>query len=121
MDCLFCKIIKGDIPSYKVYEEEKVLVFLDISPKANGHLLIIPKEHFKDIDDIDSLNYMLDVIRQMKNLLEKVLGIDGLTIIQNNGSAQDVKHFHIHLVPCYKFENPLKDVKDIYEILKKAL
>ena len=54
MDCLFCKIIKGDIPCYKIYENEFVFAFLDINPDSNGHTLIIPKEHFTDIDDIDS-------------------------------------------------------------------
>lgn len=120
MNCVFCKIINGDIPSYTIYEDEIVKVFLDINPDCNGHTLIIPKKHFVNIDDIDNntLNHIFNITRKIKNILENKLNIDGLTLIQNNGDVQEVKHYHLHLKPFYKKKQPLKDVKEIYEILK---
>lgn len=129
MDCLFCKIIKGDIPCYKIYENEFVFAFLDINPDSNGHTLIIPKEHFTDIDDIDSntLNEIFKAAKIVKKLLEEKLNCDGLSLLQNNGCVQEVKHFHLHLKPQYKDKVSLeivkhneyiKDVKEIYELFK---
>ena len=101
-DCLFCKIIDGIIPSYTVYEDDKVKVFLDINPNNDGHLLVIPKEHkanLYEMDD-DTLIYMLNIIREkLKPILSDKLNIDGLTISQNNDYGQEVKHFHIHVIP----------------------
>lgn len=121
MDCIFCKIINGDIPSYKIYEDDYVLCFLDINPDSNGHSLIIPKKHFKDLDEIDNdtLSHIMDVARKIKKLLEDKLNIDGLTLIQNNGDVQEVKHYHLHLKPYYKNKMGLLSVKDVYNIITK--
>ncbi len=120
MDCIFCKIINKEIPSYNIYEDDLVYCFLDINPDSNGHTLIVPKKHYKDIDDIDTttLNHIFEVTKIIKKKLETKLNIDGLTLIQNNGLIQEVKHFHLHLKPYYK-DNKINDVKEIYEILKK--
>ena len=124
-DCLFCKIIDGSIPSYTVYEDDKVKVFLDINPNNDGHLLVIPKEHkanLYEMDD-DTLIYMLNIIREkLKPILSDKLNIDGLTISQNNDYGQEVKHFHIHVIPRYKNDKfPLASdcskVEDIYHKL----
>lgn len=119
MDCLFCKIINGDIPSYKIYEDDIVLCFLDINPDSNGHTLLIPKKHYLDIDDIplDTLTHIFKIAKKLKLELEEKLQCDGVTFVQNNGQIQEVKHFHLHLKPYYK-NNDIKDVKEIYEILK---
>lgn len=121
MDCIFCKIIDGEISSYTIYEDEIVKVFLDIHPDTNGHVLIIPKKHYLDIMDIDTntLCHILDVAKKIGKLLEEKLNIKGLTLIQNNGSAQLIKHFHLHLKPCYGEEKELKPVEEIYNILTK--
>jgi histidine triad (HIT) family protein len=122
MDCIFCKIINGSIPSYTVYEDDLVKVFLDIHPHANGHMLVIPKKHYTDILDIDKdiLVYTYKKIApKMYKLLEDKLNIDGLIIGQNNGIAQDVKHYHVHLIPKYKNEQKMMDVKEVYESLTK--
>ena len=121
MDCIFCKIVNGDIPSYTIYEDDIVKCFLDINPDANGHTLIISKKHFKDINDIDNetLISIFDTARKIKSLLEEKLNIDGLTLIQNNGEIQEVKHYHLHLKPYYKENQELKNVEEIYNILKK--
>ena len=120
-DCLFCKIASGDIPSYKIYEDEVVIAFLDINPDSNGHTLIIPKEHYLDLNDIevDTLTRILKTAKDLKIKLESKLNCDGLTLIQNNGDIQEVKHFHLHLKPYYK-DNNIKDIKEIYEILKDS-
>ena len=120
MDCLFCKIIKGSIPSYKVYEDDLVLAFLDIKPEQVGHTLIIPKKHFKDIDDIetDTLNHIFVVAKDLKAKITSKLNCDGVTLMQNNGCAQEVKHFHLHLIPKYKSEKTLS-VEDTYNLIIK--
>jgi len=121
MDCIFCKIIEGKIPSYTIFEDEIVKVFLDIHPLTNGHCLIIPKKHYLDLDEIDNdtLIHIMDVARYIKKLLEAKLNIDGITLIQNNGEVQDVKHYHLHLKPHYKEKQQLLDVVDIYNKLKE--
>ena len=122
IDCLFCKIIDGSIPSYTVYEDDKVKAILDINPNNDGHLLVIPKEHkanLYEMDD-DTLIYMLNIIREkLKPILSDKLNIDGLTISQNNDYGQEVKHFHIHVIPRYKNDKfPLASncskVEDVY-------
>ena len=121
MDCIFCKIINGDIPSYTIYEDDIVKVFLDNSPDTNGHMLVVPKKHTLDILSIDNetLIHIIEVARKMEKLLREKLHIDGVTLIQNNGDIQLVKHFHLHLKPYYNEEQKLKDIKEIYEILTK--
>ena len=104
-DCLFCKIINNEIPSSTVYEDDLIKVFLDINPTTNGHMLIIPKKHHVNIMDIDEdiVSHALKVIREkLYPMLKKNLGCDGLTIVQNNEYGQEVKHYHIHLIPRYQ-------------------
>ena len=120
MDCIFCKIINGDIPSYKIYEDEIVYAFLDINPMAPGHILIIPKKHYLDLSTIDNdtLIKIMDCARVLRKRLENKLNIDGLTLIQNNGDVQEVKHFHLHLKPYYKNE-PKLNIEEVYNIIKE--
>ena len=118
MDCIFCKIINGDIPSYTLYEDEVVKVFLDVNPLANGHALIVPKKHYTDLFDIDNntLMHILEVAKKMDNLFKEKLGSEGLTLIQNNGLPQEVKHFHLPLKPAYSGKDRLElvNVEDVY-------
>lgn len=120
MDCIFCKIIKGEIPCYKVYEDDLVLAFLDVNPKTNGHTLIIPKQHTLDLTSIDNntLLHIMEVARKLSKILEEKLDSVGITLIQNNGAPQEVKHFHLHLIPTYKEEQPIKDIADIHKKIK---
>lgn len=119
MDCLFCKIINNEIPSYKIYEDDVVIAFLDINPDSVGHTLVIPKKHYLDLDDIDidTLKHIMNVAKKLKKRIEEKLNCNGLTLIQNNGDIQEVKHFHLHLKPFYK-NNKNKTLKDVYELLK---
>ena len=130
MDCLFCKIANGEIPSFKIYEDDIVLAFLDINPDSDGHTLIIPKNHFENLDDIDleTLNHIYKVAKNIKKLLEHKLGCEGMSLMQNNGFVQEIKHYHLHLKPYYKdrkntelVKHPefISDPKDIYEKIKE--
>ena len=105
-DCIFCKIAKGEIPSAKIYENEKVFAFLDIAPMNKGHALIVPKEHHKDLLDMPD-NLLLEVMKAAKKVAKaivKAVGADGFNIGQNNGraSGQAVMHYHIHIIPRFE-------------------
>ena len=119
-DCIFCKIINGEIPSKKVYEDDKLYVFLDLNQDCPGHCLIVPKVHYINLCDIptDLLNHILNVANILYKDFESKLKCDGLTLLQNNGCAQDVKHFHLHLLPKY-INKPKLSIDEIYEILKQ--
>ena len=124
-DCLFCKIANGDIPSKTIYEDELVRVFLDINPVSDGHCLIIPKKHYENFLDVEDeiLTHSREVAKKVYELLKEKLNIDGLTIVQNNMYGQEVKHYHIHLIPRYKDDEiemkRQKDKLDIDEIFNK--
>lgn len=101
MDCLFCEIIKGAIPTKKVYEDEKVLAFYDINPQAKIHVLVVPKLHIPSANELNAENCgaVADVFAAVPKIAEK-LGIDSYRIINNCGEAagQTVKHLHFHLL-----------------------
>ncbi|OGG53369.1 HIT family hydrolase [Candidatus Kaiserbacteria bacterium RIFCSPHIGHO2_01_FULL_53_29] len=105
-DCLFCKIIRGEIPSFKVYEDEKTLAFLDISPVNPGHTLVIPKNHSKNIFDISEEDWVSvgKAVRTLASAVEKAVGADGININMNNrpDAGQLVDHTHVHLIPRKK-------------------
>ena len=125
MDCIFCKIINNEIPSYTLYEDDIVKVFLDISPSTNGHCLIIPKKHYTNLVDIDmeTLNHINKTAKEMYALLKEKLNCDGLTISQNNDYGQEVKHYHMHITPRYKKDGlehnyNKKELRPLEEIFK---
>ena len=101
--CIFCKIVNGEIPSNKVYEDEKYLAFNDINPKAPVHILIIPKQHIAYLADLDdTTKHIMGDMTLIANKIAKKLGIDktGYSILINNGpdSGQEVFHIHMHLL-----------------------
>ncbi len=105
MDCIFCKIVAGEIPSYKIYEDDNVLAFLDITQGTKGHTLIIPKKHIKNVYDLDeeTIVNVFKVVPKIAKALKKSFSPIGLNIINNNDQPlQSVFHFHIHLIPRYK-------------------
>ena len=116
MTDIFCKIIKGEIPSYTCYEDEYVKCFLDVNPVSNGHALIIPNKHFVDATDIES-KYVLKIFETAKKVMlqiSKNLKPDGFRLTQNNGNVQDVKHYHLHIIPTYKNKQDKLSVEEIY-------
>ena len=105
MDCIFCKILNGEIPSYKVYEDDNVLAFLDITQGTKGHTLIIPKNHVKNVYELDkkTAEDIFRVVPNIANALKKAFNPIGLNIVNNNDKPlQSVFHFHIHLIPRYE-------------------
>lgn len=103
-DCIFCKIINGDIPSQKVYEDDDVYAFLDITPSTKGHTLVIPKKHHEDIYSMpaDVSSALFAKIPMLANALKDTFQPIGLNIINNNQKPyQSVFHYHIHLIPRY--------------------
>ncbi len=105
-DCIFCKLANGDIPTRKVYEDEEFTVIMDAAPATKGHCLILPKEHFANIYEIDgeTAGKAFKLAKRMAEQLTQKLSCDGFNIVQNNGetAGQSVFHFHIHLIPRYK-------------------
>lgn len=129
MDCIFCKIMNNEIPSYTLYEDKIVKVILDINPSTNGDCMVIPKKHIENINDIDDDTYMhiFRITKKMYPILTKKLSCKGLTLVQNNGLGQDIKHYHLHLTPRYENDNVMHqfnkeiliDIKKIHEQITK--
>ena len=105
-NCIFCKIIGGEIPSNTIYEDDEFKVILDASPASKGHALILPKEHYADIYEIDekTAGHAMQLAKKLAKHMTDVLKCDGFNIVQNNHeiAGQTVLHFHMHLIPRYK-------------------
>jgi histidine triad (HIT) family protein len=105
-DCIFCKIIAGEIPSEKVYEDEHVYAFLDIKPVNPGHVLLIPKAHYADLFEMpdETIELMAKILKKLAQAVKTSLQPDGINIGMNNGSAagQLIFHAHMHIMPRLK-------------------
>ena len=102
-DCLFCKIVAGEIPATKVHEDDRTIAFMDINPVVRGHLLVVPKAHSRDLTDIDPED-LAATMRTAQELVRKAmrgLGAEGANVVNNCGApaGQTVFHFHVHVVP----------------------
>ncbi len=130
-DCIFCKIIAQEIPSTVVYEDDDVLVFMDIAPIIKGHALVVPKKHYDPVTETPD-----DVLAKLHSIAKRVaqaqmngLGADGVNIMQNNGTAagQEVAHIHVHVIPRFNGDghhwnwNPKKynDFDEMAELAEK--
>ena len=106
MDCIFCKIVAGEMDAAKVYEDADVLAFMDVFPMTKGHCLVIPKQHVENIHDIaeESLKNISSVSQKISRKIKDNLGADGIRISQSNGKAagQEVMHYHLHIIPRYE-------------------
>ncbi|WP_332631147.1 HIT family protein [Halalkalibacter flavus] len=104
-NCIFCKIVQGEIPAAKVYEDEHVLAFIDISQVTKGHTLVIPKAHHQDLFDLteESSKRIFAVVPKIAKAIKQTYQAEGLNIVNNNGelAGQTVYHFHVHLIPRY--------------------
>ncbi len=105
-NCIFCKIIAGDIPSMRVYEDEDCIAILDINPAAPGHTLVIPKKHYQDLFEMDEAmaGKLMMVAQEIGKRQMERLGAPGVNLVQNNGASagQTVLHFHLHVIPRYE-------------------
>jgi histidine triad (HIT) family protein len=119
-DCIFCKIIRGELPSYKVYEDDTTLAFLDIHPVNPGHALVIPKKHASNIFEISAEDWgtVQETVRKVAIALEQATGADGVNLMMNNRehAGQVVDHAHVHLIPRFKGDGlklwPHKEYKE---------
>lgn len=102
-DCIFCKIIAGEIPSFKLYENDATLAFMDINPASDGHALVIPKEHARDVHAVSEESIANTVItaKKIASAVEQTVAPGGINLVQCNGEAagQSVFHFHMHVLP----------------------
>ncbi len=136
MDCVFCKIINGEIPSEKVYENDKVYAFMDINPLNDGHVLIVPKSHAGTIHEIgeDDFLAVMSATHKLAAAVRKALNPDGINLMQLNGKAanQVVPHLHVHIVPRWSGDGltisqweivsgNLEKVKSVAEQIKNSL
>ena len=128
-DCIFCQIADKKIPSQILFENDTNLAFLDIFPISNGHTIVIPKNHYNNLEDIPSgeLTDLFKVVKKLSNKIYEKLKIDGYNILQNNFSAagQIIKHFHVHIIPRRrgdgKFQLLIPREQSKEEELKKTL
>lgn len=104
-DCIFCKIVSGEIPSRKLYEDDDFIVIMDLNPTSKGHSLIIPKEHYANLYELDEdlAAKAMKLAKKMAAKMTDILGCDGFNLLQNNGecAGQTIFHFHLHLIPRY--------------------
>lgn len=120
-ECIFCKIMNGEIPSKVVYEDDKVKAIMDINPVVDGHVLVIPKEHVTDYTEMNDelVCHISKVAKDLGKRIMTKLNSKGLTMTVNYGDAQEVKHYHLHLLPDYHISKASKDVNEVYDILKE--
>ena len=131
MDCVFCKIVSGDIPSFKVYEDAYTLVFMDIAKDVDGHMVAIPKNHVKSILDCDSktLGHLMASVKKVANHCIDVCGYDGVNLLNasDESAGQSVPHFHIHIIPRRsgdnidawpKFEGAYHEIGELFQKLR---
>ena len=106
LDCVFCKIVAGEIPSFTLFEDEATLAFMDINPANEGHALVIPKEHAVDLYALsdETLARTVVIAKKVAGAISRTLNPDGLNLVQCNGpaAAQSVMHFHVHVLPRVK-------------------
>lgn len=105
-NCIFCKIANGEIPSSTIYEDEDFRVFLDLGPAARGHALLVPKEHYANLYELEDglCSRIFPLAKKLAIHMKEILHCDGFNIMQNNGpvAGQTVFHFHLHLIPRYE-------------------
>lgn len=105
-NCIFCKILAGEIPSTAVYEDDDFKAILDVNPAARGHVIILPKNHAANIYELpdEDVSKIMVVAKKIATAIEKAYHCDGVNILQNNGEAagQTVFHLHVHVIPRFK-------------------
>ena len=122
MDCLFCKMVEGSIPSKKIYEDGICFAILDLHPSSDGHTLVIPKKHITDMMELDddTLTHIYNVAKKLSPTLMEKMNAQALSLRVNYGSSQEIKHFHLHVLPNYGIKKPTISQSDAYEILKDS-
>jgi len=118
-DCIFCKIVNGEIPCAEVYSDDKILAFLDIAPISRGHTLVIPKKHYENLWEVpvDLGNELIKVMQKVGRAVMKVTGAGGLNVVMNNypAAGQVIPHAHWHLIPRFEGDGLFKIVQGKYD------
>ena len=131
-DCIFCRIGSGIQPCLKIFEDENAIAFMDIAKDVDGHILVIPKEHYKNILDCETLSATINMVKLVSNHLVDNCGYDGVDILNANdeSAGQSLPHFHIHIIPrCYndglggigewpQFPGAKQELKTMYERIR---
>src|SRR5574344_886438 len=119
-NCIFCKIINGNSPCKKVYEDDLIIGIMDIEPYCDGHVLLIPKKHYEDMMELDSkiLQHINDVAKNLTPMIMQKLNKHSMTVSYNYGNKQKVKHFHVHLLPNID-DDKTESIDNIYNKLMK--
>lgn len=120
MNCLFCDMVAGNVPIYKLYEDDFCIVILDAFPTVDGHTLIIPKKHYEDVTELDEeiVLHMYHVAKKLSKSLMEKLEVTSLSMAVNYGDAQKIKHFHLHLLPNLdKHKKPKMKPEEMYVFL----
>ena len=104
IDCIFCKMVNGEIPSNLIYQDEIIMCFLDIEPINEGHVLIIPKKHYLDADEIPTeiLLAIMELSKKIVRVIKERYFPDGYSIMQNGGEFNNIGHYHMHIFPIYR-------------------
>ena len=136
MECIFCKIIAGEIPAVTVLDEEPVLAFMDINPSSPGHMLVVPKKHAENIFEISEtdLAAVMKAVKRCATAVKEALKAEGVTVLQLNGKASDqiVPHLHIHIIPRWQNDGlpmstwemkpgDMEEIKDIAQKVKEHI
>lgn len=118
-DCLFCKIIKNEVESKKIYEDDKVIAILDAYPDVDGHTLIIPKKHYNDFNDLDDeiLLHINKIAKKLVPMLMDKFNATGFALINNYGDRQIIKHYHLHLLPDYMKKKATMSNTEAFKII----
>ena len=123
MDCVFCKIIDGEIPAKKVYEDDFCVAILDLGTTTNGHTLIIPKKHYANFTELDNdaLTKLQERAQKVSDTLMNKLDVTGTSLLFNYGTSISVPHFHLHLLPDFKYGQIKGDktIDEVFEIISK--
>ena len=130
-DCVFCRIAAGEVQGLRVFEDEKTLAFMDIAKDVDGHILVIPKQHYKSILDCDreTLNAVMDTVQRVSLHLTEKCGYDGVNLLNASGecAGQSVPHFHVHIIPRRQndqidawpeFEGAKEDITDVFKHIR---
>lgn len=122
MNCIFCKISNKEIPGTIIYEDEYILAFTDLYPLQNGHILLIPKQHVENEDELndDIILHLHKTSHKLINAITDSLNIPDFTIMHNIGKVQEIKHFHLHIVPRVANEIEYNLLGDSSQIIKLA-
>jgi len=132
-ECIFCKIASGEIPCMKVYEDNLTLAFMDIAKDVDGHILVIPKKHFKNVLDCDedTICAVMKTVKAISNHLTEHCGYEGVNLLNasDESAGQSVPHFHIHIIPRYRndgidawprFEGAKEDIQTVFDRVKTS-